>query len=58
MDKIIPDMQDYAEAKYMKLVKAYNEMIDVVEKQNLEFHIHKKEILKELSFLKSASRNR
>ena len=51
-------MQDYAEAKYMKLVKAYNEMIDVVEKQNLEFHIHKKEILKELSFLKSASRNR
>ena len=60
MDKIQPDMEDYGDTHYLKLVKKINEMIDIEDRDFrmiLTIRNDLQDIRKDIDELKKAVRN-
>ena len=55
---IVPDMMDYTDAKYMQLVKNFNDMVNHLHQEQKEFLKWKAEQDKEINYMKAAIRNR
>ena len=51
-------MMDYTDAKYMQLVKNFNDMVNHLHQEQKEFLKWKAEQDKEINYMKAAIRNR
>ena len=57
-DLIVPDMADYTNLTYMKMVNSYNKLVKEIEEERREVLKWRTEMSKEMNYLKAAVRNR